>query len=308
MTIPGYVVQIRNNTLMSRRRILVPIDFKAHSDAALYYARKIACKQNDMISCIYVMEEEGIRPHLELGERSDPRKRREAETRLSEKVHSILKPEDKTPFELIITSGKVHEKIVEKAKYLNAGLIVMGYSGSMDKRKSRIGTNAKKVISKSHVPVITVKNKRSGDDNYIIVPVDLFKPFKNQIQCAIDTARPLNAGVCVLSVLHRDMLSLEPECRSRLKEIRHLLGEEGISCTTRLLLAQSSVSEKILSFSNRIDSGLILMMTQQGNGSGTSKLGSITREVIANAEVPVQCFNPDYITENQALTEGASIF
>lgn len=291
---------------MSRRRILVPIDFKSHSDAALYYARKIACKQNDMISCIHVMEEEGIRPHLQVGERADIRKRRDAETRLSEKVHSILKPDDKTPFELIITSGKVYEKIVEKAEYLNVGLIVMGISGSQDNRRPRIGTNARKVISKSHVPVITVKNKRISDDNYIIVPVDLFKAFGSQIQCTIDTARLLNAGVCVLSVIHRDMLSLEPECRSRLKEIRHLLGAENISCTTRLLLAQSSVSEKILSFSNRIDSGLILMLTHQGNGSGSSKLGSITREVIANAQVPVQCVHPDYISENQTFWESHS--
>lgn len=301
-------VQIRNNLLMSRRRILVPIDFKTNSDAALYYARKIACKQNAMISCIYVMEEEGLRSHIQVGERSDPRKRREAETRLSEKVHSILKPEDNTPFELIITSGKVHEKIVEKAEYLNVGLIVMGSSGSLDKRRPKIGTNTTMVISKSNVPVVIVKSKRIGESNYIIVPVDLFNSFGDQIQCAIDTARQLNAGVCVLSVLRRDMLSLEPECRSRLKGIRHLFGEEGINCTTRLLLAQSSVSKKILSFSNRIDSGMILMMTQQGNSKGSSKLGSIAREVIANAEVPVQCVSPNYISENQTLTTSHSGF
>jgi nucleotide-binding universal stress UspA family protein len=285
-----------NFAAMTRRRILVPIDFKPQSEAALNYARKIASKQNDMISCIYVMEEEGLTSEKKPEEKNELRKRRDAENKLSEKVHSVWKAEDKIPFELIVTSGKVYKKIVEKAVDLNVRLIIMGSSGCLYNKKSSIGRNTKKILLKSHVPVITLRSNHSADDSYIIVPVDLFKPFGNQIKCAVDMARLLGAGVCVLSVIERGMLGLEPVYKSRLRDIRQLLRDMDISCTSRLQLAQSTVAEEILSFANRIDSGLILIMSQHETEKGSSKLGSTAREVIVNAEVPVQSISTNFVS------------
>ncbi len=124
-------VPTENHILMTRRRILVPMDLDAQSDSALEFARTIATSLNAMISCMYVIEEQRLLQAGTTSREARLKQRREAENKLSEKVNSILN-EVKIPFELIVTSGKVHEKILEKSVDLNAQLIVMSKSNSGD--------------------------------------------------------------------------------------------------------------------------------------------------------------------------------
>ncbi len=279
---------------MTRRRILVPIDFSPHSDAALHYARKIAAKSRDMISCMYVMQEYGLMTNSLANNEIKRKMRRDAEYKLSERVHSVLKSEDSTAFELIITSGKVDQKILEKASDLNAQLIIMGRSNSRGLKNRKIGSNTKYILTHAQLPVITVSENRFAENNYLVVSLDLSKPVDYMVACAIDTARLLHAGVILISVIAKEMASFEPHYRARLKEIRQFLRAHQIKCNSHLLFAHNSVPEEILAFSNRIDSAVILMMTRLENDSRRSKIGSTTLEVIAHSKVPVQCINPGY--------------
>jgi nucleotide-binding universal stress UspA family protein len=279
---------------MTRRRILVPIDFSPHSDAALYYARQIATKSHDMISCMYVMEEHGAMTDILEAPEIKRKMRRDAEYKLSERVHSILKSEDSTDFELIITSGNVQKKILEKASDLNARLIVMGRSNSKDLGSTRIGSNTRHIIAHAHVPVITMSEIGFAETDCVIVSLDLSQPVNTIIKCAIDSARLLDAGIILISVIEKERASFEPVYRTRLKEIRQLLRAHNIKCSSHLLFAQSSVHEEILAFSNRIDSTVILLITRLENESISANLGSTALEVIANSKVPVQCINPRY--------------
>jgi nucleotide-binding universal stress UspA family protein len=112
---------------MTRKRILLPIDLDAQSDAALEIARNIATRMNVMISCLYVIEDQSIRVKNDLSQDAKLKQRREAEDKLSERVNSILN-ESRTSFELMVSSGNVREKILEKSRDLNAQLIIMGRS------------------------------------------------------------------------------------------------------------------------------------------------------------------------------------
>ena len=85
---------------MTRSRILVPIDFQRQSDLALEYAGHIAPKLKAMISCIYVMEEQGMLMNRVAGEQTKHKLRREAENALSKRVNAILKDQDNIPFEI----------------------------------------------------------------------------------------------------------------------------------------------------------------------------------------------------------------
>ena len=279
---------------MTRRRILVPVDFRPHSDAALHYASIIAAKSRDMISCMYVMEEHGLVTDSLANNEIKRKMRRDAEYKLSERVHSILKSEDSTAFELIITSGKVHQKILEKASDLNAKLIVMGKSNSRDIINRRIGSNTKYIIAHAHIPVIAMSENRIAEKDYVIVSLDISKPVDTLVKCAIDTARLLDAGVVLIGVIEKERASIEPVYRAMLKEIRQILIAHNIKCNSHLLFAQNSIPEEILSFANRIDSAVILLLTRLENDSSSSNIGSIALEVIANSKVPVQCINPRY--------------
>lgn len=294
MTIHKYQVSIVNSIPMTRRRILVPIDFRPHSDAALHYAKKIAAKSRDMISCMYVIEQHGL-PSDSVEDYEIKRKiRRDAEYMLSERVHSILKSDENTAFELIITSGKAHQKILEKASDLNAKLIIMGRSNSREMKNRRIGSNTKYILTHAQLPVVTISENRFADNIYLIVSLDLAKSVDTMVKCAVDSARLLQAGVILISVIEKEMASFEPHYRARLKEIRQILRANHINCNSHILFAHSSVPEEILAFSNRIDSAVILLMTRLEKDSRRSKIGPTTLEVIAHSKVPVQCINPGY--------------
>lgn len=141
---------------MTRRRILVPINFTKESDAALSYAGKIAGSMNEMITCLYVMEDHEQASNWDVTFEAKNKMRREAEQNLSVRVNKILSGEHSTEFEIIISSGNVHLKVLEKAIDLDARLIVMGESNSSKVPGKRIGSNTEQILLKSPIPVITI--------------------------------------------------------------------------------------------------------------------------------------------------------
>ena len=288
---------------MTRRRILVPIDLDAQSDSALDFARNIATRLNAMISCMYVIEEQKLRTNNPKNREAKLEQRRDVEIRLSEKVNSILS-EAKTPFELIITHGKVHEKILEKSMDLNAQLIIMSRSNTGDIGKKRIGSITKHIITKSQIPVITIGRYKIVNRENIIVPLDVFKPIGSQVIFAIDTAMLLGAAVTVISVIEKEMLSLRPVYLKRLKEIRKLLRDIKIDCNSHLLTTRNTVPEEILSFSRKLDSAMILLMTSNEIKANGSSIGSVAKGIIAESELPVQCINPNCKSRNLSDKSG----
>ena len=278
--------------LMTKRRILVPIDFSIQSDLALEYAGQVARRLNAMVSCIHVIEEQGLLADRNTSYESKHRLRREAENKLSERAHSILNMEDKIPFELIITSGKVHHKVLEKSIDLNAQIIVMGRSNSTQKRSQKVGSNAKKIVSISLVPVITVTGQRIDTRKHLILPLDLEAPYIDQLNWATDTALLLNASVSVITVIEKEMSSQRPVHLKKLKELSCLFSEKDIECNTHLLENQSTISREIITFSNRTEFGILMLLTRQKKNAASPYLGSIATEVLANTEIPVLFIHP----------------
>lgn len=273
----------------------MPIDLDSLSDSALIYARDIAKRLNAMVSCIYVIETRNVS-----GKKNEARNaiqaqniRRDAEYRLSKRVNHILNGA-KTPFELIITSGKVRDKILEKAVDLNVQLIIMSRSNPGGGEKKRIGSITKHIVLKSLVPAIIVGKYETGNREHIIVPLDVFKPFGSQLTCAIYTALSLGATVTVISVIEKGMLDLQSDYLKKLKDIRLLIKDLHIDCNTQLLIARDSVPEEILSFSRKLDSAMILLMTANEMKSKGTSIGSVAREIIARSELPIQCINQNY--------------
>ena len=272
---------------MTRRRILVPIDFQRQSDLALEYAGHMATKLNAMISCIYVIEEQGLPFNNTAGEQTKHRIRREAENRLSERVNSILKHEENIPFEIIITSGKVYQKVLEKSIDLNAQMIVMGKSKSTREGSSRIGSNARRIFAGSTVPVIAVSNSRIEKLKHLILPLDLENRYSDQLIWAIETALLLSASVSLIAVLERELPGLRPVYLKKLTESKRLFSDNNIECNTHLLENQTTVVREILTFSEGIESGIILLMHPQKKKASSPFLGSTASEVLARAQVPV---------------------
>lgn len=270
----------------------MPIDFSAQSDKILTHAMYIAVRLNATLSCVYVIEEKDVRVERNSYAEAKHKLRREAENRLSEKVNSILKNEDKVSFELIITSGKVYEKILEKSIDLNAQMIIMGKSNSTDKEGSRAGSNTKKVITGSEVPVIIITGQRIDKRKHLIVPIDLEAPYSDQVIWAIETALLLEVSVSIVAVVEKEKSGLRQMHLKKLEDIRSLFIPNAIVCKTQLLEVRTSIAREILTFSNQVEYGIVLLMTRQDKNAASQTLGSVAADILDHTEVPVIYIKP----------------
>lgn len=277
---------------MTRKRILVPVDFSTQSDLALEYARDIAKRLDALISCIYVIEEHGFLTDDLPGFDLRHKLRREAENKLSERVNLILNGEEKIHFELIITSGKVYQKVLEKSIDLKALMIVIGRSSSARTSNTKIGSNAVKIVSQSLVPVVVVDKQGPGNAKRLIFPIDLEKSYSDKLDRAVEMALLLGASVSVISVIDKERFGLRPVYLNKLKEIGYTFRAQNIVFDTHLLENKTTISREILKFSNSIENGIILLMTHHEKKPDRSYLGLTESEVFNGAKLPVLFLNP----------------
>jgi nucleotide-binding universal stress UspA family protein len=134
------------------RKILVPLDNSEHSRNALRYAMGLAQTQKSHIALLHCF---GRIPMLIGGE---PRKELVGE--LVREAEKMLAPYAKKLREigiepaLIIKEGKPGEVIVQEAKSGDYDLIVMGSRGLSDLEGVILGSNAHRVLSAAHCPVL----------------------------------------------------------------------------------------------------------------------------------------------------------
>lgn len=277
---------------MNNPRILVPVSFGPQSDAALKYARKIAEITGDTISCLYVVEQPGQITGLFISKETHQKIRREAEKKLSSRVNTIYTREARTSFEIIVTTGKVYRKILEKASDLHARLIVMGRSDSSDLHRNVIGSNTVQTVARANLPVITVRSSKYLGEEHILLPLDLTKPAAVKISSAIEIARLLKAKVTVYTLVPPDRTGQDLSFRNRLKEVKQSFTDRGIVCQAHLAASGGRITDGIISFAVQIRAGLIMIMTQQETHTTEMFIGTTAREVIKRSPVPVLSMIP----------------
>jgi nucleotide-binding universal stress UspA family protein len=282
--------------MMQKWRILVPVSFGPQSDAALKYARKASQQTNGMITCLYVIEKPGFITGKFISREIEQRIRREAEVQLAAKVNRIYKNEEGLSFELIVTSGKVHRKILEKAAELQVNEIIMGRSDSPDLTKDLLGSNASHVIARSAVPVLTLRGSKFIANSHILLPLDLSNPVSLKIAKAIEIASLQQSRITICAVLNPDWAILELAYRERLKEIKKLVASYDIECRVQLIISRKPVPDEILSLSGRVGAGQIIIMTQVESGTTDMFIGSTVREVVKRSEIPVLSLTPNIQT------------
>ncbi len=150
---------------MTRKRILVPVDFSTQSDAALLYAGKIAADMNEMISCIYVIDDSSSISDKPVSQEIKHKMRRKAEHKLSERVNSILGNDDNIKFELIVTFGQIAQKILEKSIDLRVRLIILNGSTKNFKTSESTGSTINQIIAHSEIPVHLINPQFKGISN-----------------------------------------------------------------------------------------------------------------------------------------------
>lgn len=278
--------------------ILVPVDFREESLAAMQFAVKIAQSIGGKIGLLYIIEEQGFFTNMVLSEEQ----RNMIHKNAVDKLTALAKDEKslaKIPVETIVKKGKVYTQIVETGIEINAKFIIMGRTDSSDWKKNFTGTNTLHIIRESKIPVITVRNDKHLSDDHILLPLDLRKSVKEKVGKAIEIAHLLKARISILTVLSTDLISIELKVNSRLSELKKIFNKFNIDCTTNLIESKEDIYKIINSYSKEINADVVMIMTQQELDFHDYIIGTTAQEIINNSELPVISIIPNIEIEEE---------
>ncbi len=273
--------------------ILVPVDFSELSINALRHAYKISSMYQAHINMIYVIEDNPLFNFVNENELSELISR--VENRfgdLKKEAEKITKKEA----HYFITRGKVVDKILEKAKELKVKFLVMGTSGSADIRKKIVGTNTLRIIKEADFPILSIKgNVPVKDYKTIVLPIDLTKETTQKVRYAIQFAKFFDAKVHLISVVNSGNYIVNDTLVYKLEQTCSSLSSENIRCEAKIEYesnSSSKVANKILEYCNKVNADLIMIMTQQEVKTQKFFLGSLAKEIVNKANLPVLSINP----------------
>jgi universal stress protein A len=160
------LLKARRAAMTAINRILVPVDFSAHSDRAIEYAMTMGKHFGSCVELLHVVEDPfesgGWGSEVYLSDLDGLRQRAldEAQARL-ESCRSTLSGGGLS-IVATVRMGHVAHTIVEHATAIRADLVVMGTHGRTGLAHFIIGSVAERVVRLASCPVLTVGLENSN--------------------------------------------------------------------------------------------------------------------------------------------------
>jgi len=150
---------VRAPTSFGLNRILVPIDFSAHSKDALRYAVPLARQFRASIHLVYVVEPTVYPADLGFGQVVYPTFEEELVEKGREELQSLLRDEIGTSAgsSAVVRTGKPHQEILLEAEERRADLIIMATHGHTGVEHMLFGSTAERIVRNAKCPVLTIR-------------------------------------------------------------------------------------------------------------------------------------------------------
>ncbi len=273
------------------KRILVPVDFSKEAESAAKVAATIARKTGSEIFLVHMLE----LPVTTI----DPA---EMNTISSEPqiiyfmklAHKKFEAFKKLPFLKglrVIESVQFQHAfsgIIAESEKSNIDLIVMGSQGASGLQEMFIGSNTEKVVRRSKVPVLVIKQSdEEFEVNDILFASDFNKESKSTFNRVIDFASLFDAKIHLLYVntIHNFNTSKNIEAR-----IAKFVKDFDFDNYTKNIYNDISIEKGILSFARDMDADIIALNTHGRSGLSQLFNGSVGQELANHALRPVVTF------------------
>jgi nucleotide-binding universal stress UspA family protein len=158
------------NTSKKIVSILVPVDFSAHSEAALLFAAECAGRMDATLIVLHVVHDPGDAPgyYLVKGRKKQLRRLEDvAKDMLDDFVHRVQEENKDLPalnkLNTLLVTGLPVNRILEIAKKSNTKMIVMGSQGRTGLSHLMLGSRAEQVVRLSPIPVTIVKQQEKPE-------------------------------------------------------------------------------------------------------------------------------------------------
>ncbi len=272
------------------KKIIVAIDFLDCSLNALAHAVSIAAKAEADIEMVWVNQPD----HSKEIFKCDPEALlAEVEKRFKTliKDHSAELGKGKLTYQ--IREGKVYREIVGSATEAKADLIIVGTHGSSGFEEFWIGSNANKIVSSVHRPIITI---RGGIDiqrslNKIVLPIDSTVETRQKLPFTSELAKIHDAEIFVLSIYTTKVAAVRYKVDTYTDQVIEYLEEEGVRYT-RDAIEADNLTKSTIGYAERIDANLISIMTEQERTTANLWLGAFAQQMVNHSPFPVLSIHP----------------
>jgi len=273
------------------KRILIPVDFSKEAENAARVAAGIAKRTGSDIYLLHMLElpTNTIDPTGYTQIIAEPQA-----IYFMKLAHERFDKFKSLPFFKgikLIESVQFHYAfagIISESKKNDIDLIVMGSQGASGLQEMFIGSNTEKVVRKSEIPVLVIK-EGSGDGmiKNMVFASDFADESKKTFQKIIDFANLFDSKIHLLYVntIHNFNTTKAVEER-----IENFLLDFELKNYTQNIYNDISIESGILNFSREMDADLIALNTHGRSGLSQLFNGSIGQELTNHALRPVITF------------------
>ena len=172
-------------------------------------------------------------------------------------------------------------------------LIVTGTHGASGFEEFWIGSNANKIVTSSHCPVITIR----GGINIqrplkrIVLPIDSAEETRQKSSFAGYIAKHHGAEIFILKCYTSKLKTMRQKVDIYTAQVAEYFDEEKITYQIDQIVCEN-ISDSTIEYSVRIDANLIAIMTEQETTTANIFLGPYAHQMVNHSPIPVLSIHP----------------
>lgn len=285
--------------------LLVATDFSPQAGMATGRAARIARQHKARLELLHIIETRGLAQLQELfGQQSSQlvdRLETRFRTELENVATNIAEPLGVSAG-LHLRSGKVLDEVCTVADGLDASLLVLGAHGTGSLRELLLGSTAERLLRRALRPLLLVRRPATTDYQRVLVGID----FSSGSRTALRFARALAPDI-ELSLFHAFEIPFESKLRfaeveesvldhhrararqSANAELQQFAKDAGLDPMHdyHCLVPHGNAATRLLEAARHLKADLIVVCKHGISVSDELLLGSVTRQVLSEAECDV---------------------
>ena len=260
-----------------KNKILVPYDFTEVADNSVKHAVRFCAILKADLCLLNIVKKDTLIA--------------EQETKLTEAGKRIGKEHNLEPITMV-RDGTIFKTINQVVTDIDSSLVVMGTHGMKGLQKLT-GSWALKVIVGSKIPYLVIQNPPKYEDVLkIIYSVDYKTVNKEKLKWVEFLSKVFKVKTYLFTSTSKDGV-VDSRTKANLVFNKKFLEDKGIDYELSMAEGKSSFQQETISFAQKIDADMILIMTTRDIAFHDYVLGVYEQYIIANSSnIPVLVINP----------------
>lgn len=283
---------------MIMQRILVATDFSGDSINALEHAILWANRLNCHLRLIHVMK--NVKFDIPgLFSKSDVNNQQELTEMLAKMVHRYKDSYQVKEgiFDYYLTEGKPYQQIIAYSVETEAKFIVVGTHGVSGFEEYFLGSNAFRVVSKSPIPVLTI---RHGFPRVvplkIVLPIDITNQSRQKVPFVAELAQAFGSVVHIVGVRETDTTEVVYRVAQYVTQVEDFMKLRDIPYVSTIVNG-GNITQLTIQYAKMIDADLISIMTEQTERPENLWMGPYAEQMVNNSPIPVLSMEPANLTD-----------